>query len=169
MATDLKIYGPFEVPCAKNGATKFIDRPHKRLFLEKIATENLSKKQGCYIFALRAGRGFCPWYVGKATKTMHQECLGTYQMHQYNAVIAKSHKGSPVMFFVSPEGTKKKVPRAICAEMEAALIQAALSENPHLRNVQKAKVPAWGIDGVLRGRHGKPTKRESAFRKMMGF
>jgi len=79
------------------------------------------------------------------------------------------NKGTPVMFFASPDANKKKVPTPICDEMEGALIQAALYENPDLRNVQKAKVPAWGIDGVLRGQKGKPTNAETGFKKMMGL
>lgn len=169
MATDLKLYGPFEIQCPNKGAAKFIDAEEKKAFLVVIENAGLAEKQGCYIFALRAGKGYCPWYVGKATKTMKQECMGPHQLQHYNAVLAKGNKGTPVMFFASPDENKKKVPVAICDEMEGALIQAALYENPELRNIQKAKVPAWGIDGVLRGKKGKPTNDETGFKKMMGL
>lgn len=169
MTTDLKLYGPFDILCPNHGATKFIDTQEKKAFLATIAKEGLSEKQGCYIFALRASKGFCPWYVGKATKTIKQECMGNHQLQHYNAVLSKGYKGTPVMFFALLDGTKKKVPKGICNEMEGVLIQAALYENPDLRNVQKAKVPAWGIDGVLRGKRGKPTKDEAGFKRMMGL
>ena len=130
MATDLKLFGPIEIPCPNNGAAKFIDAPEKKEFLAQVAKAGLEEKQGCYIYALRAAKGFCPWYVGKATKTMRQECMGTHQLQHYNAVLSKGNKGTPVMFFVVLEGNKKKVPKAICDEIESVLIQAALYENP---------------------------------------
>lgn len=169
MATDLKVFGPLEIPAPDVGATKFIDAPEKKRFLAEVNRRGWADKQGCYIFGLRAAKGYCPWYVGKATKSMRQECMGTHQLQHYNAVLAKGGKGTPVMFFIMPDGNKNKVPKAICDEMEGVLIQAALYENPGLRNVQKAKVPEWGIDGVLRGKTGQPTNEEVAFRKMMGL
>lgn len=169
MTTNLKIVGPFTIHCPKNGAAKFIDAAEKREFLQAISSAGVGEKHGCYIFATRAGQGFCPWYVGKATKGMSQECMGNHQLQHYNAVLAKGEKGTPVMFFAVHHGTRKKVPAAICGEMEEVLIQAALYENPELRNVQKARVPVWGIDGVIRGRKGKPTRHEKCFKKMMGL
>ena len=53
--------------------------------------------------------------------------------------------------------------------METFLIQSALFKNADLSNVQKAKVPAWSIKGVVRSGKGKPNKTESAFKKMMGL
>ena len=131
--------------------------------------EGISEKQGCYVFAIRASKGYRPWYVGKATKTIRQECIGTHQLQHYNAVLSMGMKGTPVMFFVLPGGKRKKVPRRICNEMEGVLIQSAYYRNPLIRNVQKAKVPEWGIDGVLRGKHGKPKNIEVSFRTMMGL
>ncbi len=95
--------------------------------------------------------------------------MGTHQLQHFNAVLSKGIKGTAVMFFVAPKDNKKKVPKKICDEIESMLIQSALYENPLLRNIQKTKVPAWGIDGVVRGRKGKPRKSESAFRRMMGI
>ena len=169
MATDLIVYGPYEVPFDDSGASKYIDTPQKKQFLQLIKDEGLSEKQGCYVFALRAGKGHKPWYIGKATKTIRQECAGQHQLQHYNAVLSKGKKGTPVMFLVLPRDGLKKVPKNICDEMESVLIQSALIKNPEIRNVQKAKVPEWGIDGVLRGKKGQPTKRASTFRKMLGL
>jgi hypothetical protein len=165
MTTELEIYGPIEIVCP----TKFIDKNEKREFLECLDAEGISMKQGCYIFALRAGKGYCPWYVGKSTKSFKTECMEAPKLQHYNAVLSKGGWGTPVMFFAAPKGQKNKVPKNICDEMEGFLIQSALYENPELRNVQKAKVPEWGIDGVIRGGQGQPTKSEVGFRKMMGL
>ena len=169
MATDLKLFGPYEVDCPKGGPVKFIDKNEKKAFLGALDEDGISSKQGCYIFALRAGKGYCPWYIGKATKSMRQECMGTHQLQHYNAVLSKGKKGTPVMFFLVPDGMKKMVPKKICDEIESVLIQSAMYENKEIRNIQKTKEPAWGIDGVIRGEKGKPTKSEAAFSRMMGL
>ena len=59
-------------PC---GSAKQIGKVEKEAFLKTLDSLNLSTKQGRYIFALRAAKGYCPWYVGKATKSMRQECM----------------------------------------------------------------------------------------------
>jgi hypothetical protein len=169
MATDLHLYGPFVIPISKGGVAKFIDKNEKKQFLDQLLDQGIASKQGCYVFALRAAKGYCPWYIGKATKSFKQECMGSHQLQHYNAVLSKGKKGTPVMFLVAPTGNKNKVPKKVCDDIESMLIQSALYENPELRNIQKAKVPAWGIDGVVRGRKGKPRKGESAFGLMMGL
>lgn len=169
MLTELKVLGPFEIPCENGGAVKFIDNAQRKEFLGMIYDDELWWKQGCYVFALRAGKGFSPWYVGKATKGMGQECMGPHQLQHYNAVLSKGYKGTPAMFFVTRDGAKNKISMRICDEMESFLIQTAFYKNPDLRNVQKAKGPEWTIDGVVRGERGKPTNGELGFRKMMGL
>ena len=169
MATDLKVYEPIEIPFTSGkGNAKHIDKPEKKEFLSRLNQAGLSNKQGCYVFALRAGKGFCPWYVGKATVSMEQECMGNAIQH-YNAVLFKGIKGTPVMFVVALDGNKSKVPRKTCDDIETFLIQTALFENPDLRNIQKTKVPEWSIDGVIRANRGKPTSIAQVFKKMMGL
>lgn len=169
MITDLKLYGPIEIECKIDRAVKYIDNAEKKNFLIDLDDADLSMKQGCYVFAIRAGRGFCPWYVGKATKSFRQECMTSHKLHNYNAVLSGGRKGTPVMFFVCPDGNKNKVSKKVCDEMESTLIQAALYQNLDLRNIQKKKLRVWGISGVLYSKKGKPSKSASAFRTMMGL
>ena len=171
MAKDLIVYGPIEIPFRRqaNGNAKHIDGAHVQAFWRNQSAQTIAKKQGCYVFALRAARGYCPWYIGKATCSFEQEALSTHQLGHYNAVLFDGRKGTPVLFFVAPQDNKRKVPRAICDKIETFLIQSALVENPDIRNRQKTKIPAWTIKGVLRPNQGKPTKLEQAFKKLMGI
>ena len=56
MATELKLFGPYEAKCPSGGRVKFIDKNEKKAFLEVLDDESVSSKQGCYIFALRAAQ-----------------------------------------------------------------------------------------------------------------
>ncbi|MCA9774808.1 MAG: hypothetical protein KC466_20475 [Myxococcales bacterium] len=171
MTMNLAIHGPIEVPFeVPNGrGVKHIDKDQKKAFLASLDDAGLASKQGCYIFAIRASRGYRPWYVGKATRSLRQECMQPGKLNHYNAALSKILKGTPVMFFVAPDGRKNKVSESVCEEMETFLIQSAYFMNPDIRNIQKKKVPEWKIRGVLRSGRGKPTVVEQAFRTMLGL
>jgi hypothetical protein len=171
LSTDLITYGPILIPYRKAvaGTAKHIDNDHKKSFLNTLEKAGLGGKQGCYIFALRAAKGHTPWYIGKATKSMRQECMSNHPIGHYNAVLFDGHKGTPVLFFISPRGAKNKVPKAICDDVETFLIQNAYSANPKLRNIQKTKVPEWNIAGIMRSGKGKATAQSRKAKKMFGL
>ncbi len=62
MHTELFVVGPIDIGFAKQskGPGKMIESEHARLFWEHAIAEAVSDKQGCYVFALRAGRGYTP-------------------------------------------------------------------------------------------------------------
>ena len=161
MARHLTVHGPIEIPFGKQrkGSVKHIYTANVKDFWKLRVAKAISAKKGCYIFALRASRGFTPWYVGKATKSFKREALGAYQLNHYNDVLFDGRKGNPVMFVVAPPANT----------IETFLIQAAYAENPKIRNRQQTKIPEWTIKGVVRPKSGKPTKLEQSFKKMMGI
>jgi hypothetical protein len=169
MAKDLVVHAPIEIPFRKNGKLKHIYGVNVRAFWKQRAAKVIAAKKGCYIFALKAGQGYTPWYVGKATKTFKKEALGPYQLNNYNDVLFDGRKGKPVMFIIAPGGNKKAVPAATCGHIETFFIQTAYAENPEIRNRQQTKMPDWTIKGVVRPTKGKPTKTEQAFKTMMGI
>jgi hypothetical protein len=171
MARNLTVHGPIKIPFGKQrkGSVKHIYTANVKDFWKLRAAKAISAKKGCYIFSLRASRGFTPWYVGKATKSFKREALGAYQLNHYNDVLFDGRKGNPVMFVIAPPANKKAVPVAICNTIETFLIQAAYAENPLIRNRQQTKIPEWTIKGVVRPKPGKPTKLEQSFKKMMGI
>lgn len=167
MATDLEVFGPFEIPVDRQ---KRIDDEQGRAFWKNAAVHDLRDKQGCYFFAFRAGRGFAPWYVGKASKGFEQETFSDNKLKLYGRAIARAGKGTPVLFFVAPQGAKKKIPTSELNDLERQMIQDALAENEALCNTQHTKnLPRWSIKGVVRAGRGKPTAQAKAFRTMMGL
>ena len=170
--TDFEIRRPIEIPCpkARSGSGKFIDKAEVKSFWGQPGSAEIAKKQGCYVFALRAAKRYVPWYVGKATKSMKHECFTKDKLHKYNSVLAKGLKGTPVLFFVVRRGSPKKAPKAVIGSMERQLTQDAYRRNSDLVNVQNTKnLPAWTIKGVFQRSPGKPTTIEMAFAKMMGL
>ena len=65
------IYGEFEVPRKKAAHGKrVLDNSKDALndFWTNVESvvPGLSTARGCYIFSIRAGKGFKPWYVGQS-------------------------------------------------------------------------------------------------------
>ena len=168
MATNLAVYGPFNVSYEASGRAKRIRTDHVSAFWANSATKSFGVKQGCYVFSLRAAKGFKPWYVGKATKSFEQEVFTDHNRNIYNDVLFVGRKGTPVIFLVAPQGTKCKVPAKEIAHMEKELIQYGVKRNPDLYNVQHTKnLPQWTIKGVVRSPQGKPPRPAVAFKTMM--
>jgi hypothetical protein len=171
MTTNLEVIGPIPIPFVKqhSGSAKHIGNKQMKQFWEDADAKTVVKKQGCYVFALQAAKGFCPWYVGKATKSMKQECLEHHKITHYNTALFQGKKGTPVFFFIVPGENRNKVPKKSIDQMETFLIQSALTKNPQLLNVQKTNIPDWSIKGVIRGGQGKPKANARKFRTAMGL
>ena len=168
MATDLHVFGPFDVPFDGSGNVKRIESEHKADFWSGTRITRLRKKQGCYVFALRAAKGFVPWYVGQASKGFERETFTPDKRDKYNRALTRRRKGTPVLFFVAPTGAKNKVPSKELNHVEKELIQFAITRNPDICNVQNTKnAPRWTIKGVIRSPKGKPSKTEKGFKKML--
>jgi hypothetical protein len=145
-----------------------VSAPDGRAFWSKPILTSLKRKCGVYIFALRAAKGFQPWYVGRASKGFEQETFTPHKLARYNTAMAMRAKGSPVLFFVGPAAGKKKVPTRELAHMEKELIQDAFRKNSKLTNNKNTKnLPRWSIKGVVRSPRGRPTEAEAAFGKML--
>jgi len=168
MATHLHIEGPFDMGYESNGRAKQIRKSDATDFWNSPKVKHLKRKQGCYIFAMRAGQGYTPWYVGKASKGFDQESFTDHKRNHYNKALFSGKKGSPVLFFVCPQDKKKKVPASVLTEMEKELIQYALTKNPDLCNIQGTRnPPQWTIKGVIRSGRGRSTAAADRFKKMM--
>lgn len=62
MATDLEIIGPVSIPFQKNGkgSAKHIGKAEVKAFWASKEAQGIADKQGCYVFALQAAKGFRP-------------------------------------------------------------------------------------------------------------
>lgn len=168
---EFEIVGPFPIPYQRQsrGSGKRIHVKEAREFWENPEPCLYKRKNGIYVFSIKAGKGYQPWYIGKAGKNLYQECLGKHQREHYNNVLFKGMKGTPVMFFVVPKGNKNKIPKNMLDDMETFFIQSAIYKNPELSNIQKTKIPNWVINGVIRSPKGRPSPVSISFRKMMGL
>ena len=170
---ELVVMGPYKVVYTQGEKARLIDPVDKKAFIEELEEHGVAEKHGCYIFALHGSgsgsKGYIPWYVGQAARPLAKECMGSHQLVKYQQVFATGERGKPVMFFVCPEGTKKKVSKKIIDEVEDELIFAASKRNKRLLNVQGVKPPDWAIPGILHGGGKKLSAREKAFKSMMGI
>jgi hypothetical protein len=170
MTIQLQVFGPIDIPCSNHASSsvKNITTVDRDNFMAELAGLDLAKKNGCYVFAMRAGRGFCPWYVGKTNRRLIQECMAPLQITKYNEVLFSGIKGTPVMFFVCPEGKKNKIPNKVCLDIESFLIHQAALENPDLKNSHKVDAQ-WVIRGAYGTGRGKGSAEDRKFCLMMGL
>ena len=96
--TAFKVDGPHEVSYEKgDGKGKRIEESAEFKFWKEHPS--MKDRVGCYVFAIRAGRGFMPMYVGKAAKSFKQEIFTKDKLFKYNKAIFK-RGGTPVFFFL---------------------------------------------------------------------
>jgi hypothetical protein len=168
--TALEVFGPVKITPPRDGLKKHITDETIAAFWEEPVAMEMAGKQGCYIFALHASKGFTPWYVGRATKTFKQEIFHSEKLKKYNKLLWDGKKGSPVMFFVALPGNLKKIPVGVINDMEKFLIQSAVLKNKNVLNTHNTKnLPEWSIKGVVRASQGKPSAKSLSFKTMMGL
>lgn len=165
---ELMVYGPVVVPIRLVNRGKFIDTDRLHELWEQQA-EGLASKRGLYVFAMRAGRGFTPWYVGRTSKGFEKEIFTPHKVVKYQRIFADQVTGTPVLFFVAKPGRPNVVPAPVLREAEKELIAIAYRCNPALENKQHAKARAWSSRGVIGGRAGRPTGSAAAFGTMLGI
>jgi hypothetical protein len=165
VATTFEIVGPREVPIYQGKAGRTITDENVSQFWKR--NEDLSKRRGCYVFGIRAGKGLTPAYVGRATRSFKQEAFAHHKLTRYQQFLADYQKGTPVLFFVAAPKKKGAPNAAHIKGLEDFLIQTGLVANPDLLNVKGTKAEEWGIAGMLRGGKGKPSRAAREFKKLM--
>lgn len=165
MATTFSVDGPREVPVYQGKAGRTITDEDIQTFWNE--NRDLAARRGCYVFGIRAGKGWTPGYVGRATRSFKQEVFSHHKLTRYQQFLVDYQKGTPILFFViSP--MKKGAPNSVhIGELEEFLIQTGLAANPDLLNIKGTKAEEWGVSGVLRGGKGKPSKAARDFKKIM--
>ncbi len=139
------IYGPYDIPRNRYGKSNLITKDSVATLREVIDNDSLVNGCGCYVFAMRAGKGFKPWYVGQASRMkLLDEALNPNNREKYNKISA-SQKGTPILFLIpklTTGGKFAKPTRNKNGELKAVnfleewLIATALQKNPKLINHQ---------------------------------
>ena len=171
------IRGPYEIPCDRLRSGRIIHPLHgTQLWVKpRVAELQLRGKIGCYLYALRAGKGYTPLYVGKTTAGFGTECFTDRNLRHYNFGLMRVKAGTPVLFFVTPSWNARPTQNRESGvgkwigEMEKHLIELAASANPSgLLNTQHAQ-KKWGIQGMHRGLGGKGNTSSANFRRMLNL
>jgi hypothetical protein len=138
----------------------------------------LSSACGCYVFAMRAGKGYTPYYVGQSSKkAIIAEALNTINQMIYNKVLGSVSKGKPVIYLIpmkTPGGRFRKPNKSESKKrtfpsvdfLEEWLIAQALQKNPSLRNNMKTKfVRQLHVVGLFNPQPGEATKASTELKK----
>lgn len=167
------IHGPFRLPRQLNG---LIDRKasSRNRFWRMVDDDDndLSSACGCYIFAMRAGRGIKPFYVGLAEmQSFDGECFSANKINIYNDVLGWGKRGSPMLFLIAKRTTTNRFVRPSNRHhdsnsfLESMLIGSSLQKNANLMNVQKTKfLKRMVVPGFINSPRRRPTRPETNFR-----
>lgn len=159
------VEGPFDVPFYQGKAGRTITDENVQEFWD--SNKDIASRRGCYVFGIRAGLGYTPAYVGKATRSFKQEAFAHHKLTRYQQFLADYQRGTPVLFFVVAPQKRGAPNSSHIQELEDFLIQTALVANPGLLNIKGTKAEEWGISGILRGPQGKPSAAARDFRRLM--
>lgn len=161
------VHGPFKIPTYEGKAAKIITAENIKEFWSDY--EAMARGRGCYLFAIRAGGGVTPYYVGRATRDFKREVFASHKLAKYQQSLADYRKGTPVLYFIAAPPSKGAPNVSVIAEMEEYLIQTAVSQNADLLNVKGTKKERFAIAGVLRSGVGKPSKAARSLKACLGL
>lgn len=160
----LEVEGPFEVSYwTNNRGTKSIDAVHGREFFD--VNEWLIERRGCYIFAIRGGRGLRAVYVGKATKGFGQEVFAVGKLNKYNSALCTWDHGRPVLLFVMTPPRITSGP--LITDVEEYLIRSVKRVWPDILNKHHTGPDSWDISGVTADHAGRRSQPEQVLAQLL--
>ena len=159
------VSGPFQIPVSQLGSGKLITGAGNFWNKARSHLDGI----GCYVFAIQAGKGYTPWYVGKTKTTFNNECFTAHKLLKYNQAILSVKKGTPVLFFISHPKQKGPINHKQIREIEVFFTQVALLKNGSLLNIKNTKQQTWSIQGIVRGTQGNVSKSTADLRKALGL
>jgi hypothetical protein len=173
-----RVYGPFELAFVKGSRLLDSEESARRIAEDigrRYSCDNLERKGGCYIFAIRTGgRGkkgghFVPWYVGKAKKQpLLKESLNHRNFNQFYSKVAMNEHGRPMLFWIA-----KAAPGHVAALnanelrlMERELIAYAFECNPGLKNSHHRARLTFKIEGLPLSGQDHPRERSGPAKQL---
>ncbi|WP_404364407.1 hypothetical protein ACIHQR_30085 [Corallococcus coralloides] len=163
-----KVHGPFKVPLEPGKHGKMVARDLSGFW---TGVGDVRTMRGVYVFAMRAGRGYTPLYVGKAAKQSFEDEAFTHHKlaDHYGPSLLDYKKGSAVMFFIVHPSGRGAINKKLIDQVETFMIDAASAKNPSLSNVRKRQVHEWRVCGVVRGGRGEATWSTGSLKKAIGL
>ena len=155
----------------RHGPKKLINKDTKEAFRAALDL-GLSDACGCYVFAVRAGKGYTPYYVGRAEKnSLLNESSNLSNIGKYNDVISYT-TGTPVMFvlpMLTPQGKYRKLATGELGSLrflERWLIAQCIEKNPALVNNKETKfLRSIHVAGIFNPTQGEAHKGSRALAK----
>lgn len=174
------LYGPLELPRGDDNLLNFdgYDRTTMWADLESCTAIGLADACGCYVFAMRAGRGIKPWYVGKSEKQpFKRECLTDDKIRKYNSVLSTAKKGTPLLYFYARTTMERHAWSAPSKSqhkdvqfLERMLIGLALKKNKNLINVRDTDhLRNMIVPGLLNTPKGKLSAQAAELKHVLGY
>jgi len=169
------IYGPFKIP--RQGKTIVLNAKSRRSFWRQVGDvyyeHELPDSHGCYVFAIKAGKGYKPFYVGKAdTSSFKQEVLNQWNIEKYNNVLIK-RKGTPMLFLlprITDTGLFGRISsneKPEISALEDMLIARAIQKNKKAQNISGTKMlREIEVYGFMNCGPGKPSVEAQELRKV---
>ncbi|MGN6488366.1 MAG: hypothetical protein ACTHLT_11180 [Devosia sp.] len=139
--------------------------------------EGISEACGCYVFAMRRGNSYVPWYVGKAERqTFKRECLTEDKVRKYEEVLL-TQKGTPTLSFygrVTRERLAYSRPSTSqhrdIRYLERLLISHGVKRNKHLINIQDTRLQrTLEVPGLLNTRQGRLRTSDLLLKEMFRY
>ena len=162
----------FEIPVVKGKIKKI----NKSDFWnqKKIQDSGIKSAKGVYIFGLKYGNSYKPYYVGKTNRNFGEEATFSEKLRKYEHCI-NDNKGIPFMAFVAAKTSKKnefsqKSNDKLMLWLENFFIILAYQQNPDLINTAKTKfLRNVCITDLLHSNKGASNTNSRTFKKMMGL
>jgi hypothetical protein len=171
---DFDVKGPYIIK--RFGSAKMITDESLNA-LKKDIDVDLADGCGCYVFAIRASKGYKPWYIGQASASrLLPEAMNPSNREKFNKIVTEK-KGTPVLFFL-PKLTKTGMYAAPTTKedknlqsvnfLEEWLIATALQKNPNLMNKQNTFfLKNLHVTGLFNPRHGEATVESSDLKSVL--
>jgi hypothetical protein len=173
-----EVAGPFVLTrhTGKNLITKKSKADLKEVL--KLWDSELDEACGCYVFAIKAAKGWRPYYAGQALRrSILDESMNSSNMAKYNEAMGDRKAGTPVMFLLPwltnsatryRKKTKKNAPGSRTLDfLENWLISVAYEKNRELINIKKTKhLRDLHVVGVFNGKRGEGTADSKQFNLM---
>lgn len=165
-------YGPFDIPWDKLPRGRRIASDETiAAWWECLEYANLSTARGVFLFSLRAGKGYTPYYVGKTSRQgFANECFTPHKRNKYNHALALQ-AGTPTLSLLAHPTRRGPVNHSAIDGLELELIQHAYARNPtELMNERRIEdLPIYSVAGVLRSGRGKPSGDARELRRILGI
>jgi len=171
-------YSGIQISKKSNGLVKGDAKPLAEFWqqVDDAVASGLSEAVGCYIFAIKAGKGILPWYVGKAEKqSFKKECFTSHKLKHYNDAAA-GRKGTPYLFLIAKITNGGKFSKVSgnghrdIQFLENMLIAACIQRNSYLLNIKDTKLlREMVVPGLLNNPPGPNPGSVNELKRLIGL